>query len=303
MSAHAHDDVRRGGRTGPRARARLPNFLVIGAMKAGTTSLYHYLRHHPQVFMPATKELNFFNPRRTWRRGLSWYERQFEDAADDVIAIGEASTSYTKFPWVNGVPARIESVLQDVCFIYLVRDPIERMQSHYLHNLVTGQERRPIEDALHKNPQYLNVSRYGLQIEQYMPLFSRDRLMVLDSRALRHDRVATLRRVFAFLGVEDEWVSPAIEREYLRSTDRRRKPRVVRGLRRIPQLHTIGMFVPGSIKTMKRTVARRLPTDELDRSKAWLSDQLQQSLRRALREDVERLREYMGADFDGWGIA
>lgn len=303
MRAHDREEAHRGGRITAHARPRLPNFLVIGAMKAGTTSLYHYLRDHPQVFMPETKELNFFNPRRNWRRGVPWYERQFGEATHDVIAIGEASTSYTKFPWVEGVPDRIESVLQEVRFIYLVRDPIERMQSHYLHNVITGQERRPIEEAFQRNPLYLNVSRYGLQIEQYVPRFSRDRFMVLDSRDLRHDRVATLGRVFAFLGVDDAWISPEIEREYLRSTDRRRKPRIVRGLRRIPQLHTIGMFIPGSIKSVKRKVVRQLPTDELDRSKARLSDDLRLQLRQALREDVERLRPFMRSGFDGWGIA
>src|SRR5215211_9390855 len=111
------------------SRSRLPNFLVIGAMKAGTTSLYHYLRHHPQVFMPEIKELNFFNPLRNWRRGVEWYEEQFEGIPDSVVAIGEASTSYTKFPWIREVPARITSVLGEIRLIYVVRDPIERMQS------------------------------------------------------------------------------------------------------------------------------------------------------------------------------
>jgi hypothetical protein len=76
-------------------------------MKSGTTSLYHYLRHHPQIFMPDTKEVNFFNPLRHWDRGVDWYTQQFAEAPDDTLVIGEASTSYTKFPWIRDVPARM----------------------------------------------------------------------------------------------------------------------------------------------------------------------------------------------------
>ena len=73
----------------------LPNFLVIGAAKAGTTSLYHYLRGHPQVFMSERKELNFFVENDGWVKGTSWYERQFEGAGD-AVAVGEATPNNTK---------------------------------------------------------------------------------------------------------------------------------------------------------------------------------------------------------------
>ncbi|MDQ4058746.1 MAG: sulfotransferase, partial [Actinomycetota bacterium] len=75
----------------------VPNFLIIGAMKAGTTSLYHYLRSHPEVFMPAVKELDFFVEDINWRRGLSWYRRQFASAPPEARAVGEASTNYSKY--------------------------------------------------------------------------------------------------------------------------------------------------------------------------------------------------------------
>jgi hypothetical protein len=73
----------------------LPNFLVTGAAKAGTTSLYRYLRDHPEVFMAQSKELKFFSSKSRWRLGQSWYARQFEAAAN-AVAVGEASPSYTR---------------------------------------------------------------------------------------------------------------------------------------------------------------------------------------------------------------
>lgn len=281
---------------------KLPNFLVVGAMKAGTTSLYRYLRDHPQVFMPETKEVNFFNPLRNWRRGVGWYEGQFSAAPEDAIAVGEASTSYTKYPWIQGVPERICTVLGDVRLIYMVRDPIERMRSQYLHQLATGQEWRPIEEAFVQEPMYLNISRYGLQLDQYVPYVPRDRILVIDSRDLRGRRVPTLRRIFEFLEVDPDWVPPTVEQEFLRSADREMKPSSLRAIRRIPRIRTLSTYVPQPLKTLKHRLTSGLATRGLDAGQAVLPDEFRRDLRRSMREDVVRLRPYLTEDFDGWGI-
>ena len=286
----------------PSPAPRLPTFLVIGAMKAGTTSLYHYLRDHPQVFMPDTKEVNFFNPLRNWRRGVGWYEACFHDAPAGTIAVGEASTSYTKYPWIEGVPERIATVLGDVRLIYVVRHPIERMRSQYLHHVVTGQERRTIERAFVEEPMYLHISRYAFQLERYAPTVPEARIMVIDSRALRDDRVATLRRVFGFLGVDPGWVPSTIDREYLTSAGRQMKPKPLRAVRRIPRIRTLSTYVPQPVKNIKRRLTSGLATDELDVQRAVLPEELERDLRRRLAPDVAELRRYLGPDHDGWGI-
>lgn len=285
-----------------RHTSRLPNFLVIGAMKAGTTSLYHYLRDHPQVFMPTTKEVNFFNPLRNWRRGVAWYEEQFEDAPGTAVALGEASTSYTKFPWIQGVPERISSVLGDVRLIYVARHPIERMRSQYLHHLATGQEWRPIEEAFLQEPMYVNISRYAFQLDQYAPYVAEGRILVIDSRDLRGDRVPTLRRIFEFLEVDPGWVPRTVGQEFLASAGRQMKPPSLRAVRRIPRIRSFSTYVPQPLKTFKHRLTSGLATEELDVERAFMSDDLQRDLRRSLREDVGRMRRYLGEDFDGWGI-
>jgi len=286
----------------PTSTSTLPTFLVIGAMKAGTTSLYHYLRDHPQVFMPQTKEVNFFNPLRNWRRGVGWYEAQFRDAPQDAIAIGEASTSYTKYPWIQDVPERIASVLGDIRLIYVVRDPIERMRSQYLHHLATGQEWRSIEEAFDQEPMYLNVSRYAFQLDRYAPFVAKGRILVVDSRDLRRDRLPTVRRIFEFLDVDPGWVPRTIEQEYLASAGRQMKAPSLRAIRRIPRVRTISTFVPQPVKTLKRRLTSGLATQPLDVERGVLSDDLRRELRRVLQDDVRRLRPYLGEDFDGWGI-
>jgi hypothetical protein len=289
--------------TAPAGKERnLPNFLVIGAMKTGTTSLYNYLRHHPEVFMPDVKEVNFFNPMRNWRRGVSWYEEQFKDADGGTKAIGEASTSYTKFPWVRDAPSRISAVLGDIRLIYVIRDPIERMRSHYLHNLGTGQEWRSIEEAFRQEPMYANISRYALQIEQYLPYFDRERLLVIESEHLRRNRLATLRKVFEFLGVDPGWVPPSLDQEFYRSVDRQMNPSLRRKLRRIPHIRRVAMYVPRHLKRLKHKLTDELPTHDLDVPRGEISDDLRRHLRAMLREDVVNLRSFLGSGWHGWGI-
>lgn len=281
---------------------RLPTFLVIGAMKAGTTSLYHYLRDHPQVFMPEIKEVNFFNPRRNWHRGLTWYEEQFRSAPPGTVAVGEASTSYTKYPWIAGVPERIASALGDVRLIYVVRHPIERMRSQYLHHVATGQEWRPIGDAFRDEPMYRNISRYAFQLGRYEPFVAPQRILVIDARDLREDRVATLRRTYAFLEVDPSHVPGSIDREYLTSAGRQMKPRPLRAIRRIPKIRTVASYVPEPVKALKHRVTRGLRTEELSVERGDLPPGLEAELRASFRDDVARMRRWLGRDFDGWGI-
>jgi hypothetical protein len=92
----------------------MPNFLVIGAMKGGTTALYRYLQPHPEVFMPPVKALEFFVAEANWRRGAQWYRRQFAGAGSNEVAVGEASNAYTKYPRFMGVPERIAAQIPDV---------------------------------------------------------------------------------------------------------------------------------------------------------------------------------------------
>ena len=286
----------------------LPNFLIIGAQKAGTSSLYRYLQGHPQVFVPDLKEPDFFVEERNWSRGIAWYEALFEGAGD-AVAIGEASTSYTMYPMYDGVPARIADLIPRARLVYLVRDPVERMRSDYLHyrNLRPGAQRRlrieremePLERALISNPHYLHTSRYALQIEQYLAHFPRDRLLVITSEDLRHRRLETLRRVFEFVGVDPHRMPSTVDQEF-NVTDQARLPTAwSRALRRAPGYVALAPRVPAAA----RRVAKRLVTTEVSREGAEMPAALRERLREQLRDDVKRLRPYLGDGFDGWGIA
>ena len=192
----------------------LPTFFIIGAPKAGTTSLHNYLSEHPEIQMASVKEPNFFaphldpvhEPRRIGR--LSEYERLF----DSTFAVrGEASTPYSEYPLRQGVPERMKELVPDAKFVYMVRDPVERTISHHNHLVASLGERRSLAEALGdlsdpRSPA-ICASLYGLQLELYLRQFPTGQVMVVDQADLFADRRDTVRRVFGFLGVDDSFDS------------------------------------------------------------------------------------------------
>jgi Sulfotransferase domain len=272
----------------------LPNFLVIGAMKAGTTSLYHYLKVHPQVFMPPTKELDFFVEELNWGRGLDWYEQQFERAPHDKVALGEASTSYTMHPHYRGVPERISENLPEARLIYVVRSPIERIRSHYQHDVITGDEGKPIDEAVLENPAYIDCSRYAYQIEQYGEYFSSDQLLIITSEMLDRARPEAMCRVFEFLGVDPEFIPPNLGRDFYRSDDRISYPPVVAFLRRTLKKRSpqIRLSALGSVGHHLRSLLRQ-GDDKSPRVPFELSRETKQKLQELLANDQNRLKSYL----------
>jgi Sulfotransferase domain len=279
--------------------ALLPNFVIVGTMKGGTTSLYHYLRQHPEVFMPEAKELHFFVAEKNLSRGLDWYERNFA-GAEGAVAVGEASPDYTRYPEHDGVPKRMAEVLPDTRLIYVLRDPVERIRSHYLHDLARGRERRPIEEAVPGNPHYVDPSRYALQIEQYLEHFSSEQLLLLRSEDLRADRAATLRRVHEFLGVDPGWTAPEQEQEFNASSAKAAPNPLMRAARRVPGASTLRRLAPKPVIAAERLLGRsRTP---LDADAAALTDELRERLVAELAEDQARLRGYLPAGFRAWPL-
>ena len=274
------------------AGRRLPTFLVIGAMKAGTTSLYAYLREHPQIFLPEVKELDFFIAERNWPRGVDWYASNFA-AASGAHAIGEVSPNYTKRHMFGGVPERIHELIPDVRLVYVVRDPVARMRSHYLHAVAESGLRMPIGEALLEHDHLALCSSYAHQLDPYLNHFPRERLLILTAEGLRDRRRAELERVFRFLGVDPDFEPPELERE-LHRTSEKRVPRAA--ARRWPEIATLAERAPGPAGGLaRRAVSRELGPDE-----ASVPPDVEAELRRRLAPDLERLRQIAGDDLAAW---
>jgi len=164
-------------------------FLIIGAAKAGTTSLPQLPRRAPEISMSSEKEPVCFEPP-DWHRRLGEYRELFDRAAP---VRGEASIAYSAYPWTPEIPDRVRAVVPDARIVYLVRDPIERMLSHCAHmewnrHLWGAQRSRPFDQLMEDLDDPMNTpvwcSRTATQIERWIERFGDDRVLVIDQREL-----------------------------------------------------------------------------------------------------------------------
>jgi Sulfotransferase domain len=196
----------------------LPDFLILGAQKAGTTALYAYLRWHPQITGPSWKEVSYFD--RHYGRGRRWYRGHFPARSGERL-VGEASPGYLFHPLA---PERVAETVPGAKLIALLRDPVDRALSHYHHEVALGREPLSFEDALDAEPErtrgeeehlvrepgywsapwwdhtYLARGRYAEQLERWLAVFRREQLLVLASEELAADPGRTYARVLEFLG-------------------------------------------------------------------------------------------------------
>jgi hypothetical protein len=277
----------------------LPNLLVIGAMKAGTTSLHFYLSLHPEIFMSEDKEPTFFTVEKNWHRGAEWYSSLFPEAAP---IRGESSPDYTKFPMISGVARRVHSVVPDARLVYLAREPIERIISHYIDAYSFGRVHQPIERELaeFENHHFVNCSRYHMQLEQYLEFFDTDRILVVTSEELSNERTATMSSVFEFLGVDPSFSSPEFEQVLYTADEKRRKSRLgyslvalAENIRRSRLRPYLSPKLMQPIRVLNSRASHPITTPVLEGS-------LRDEIADCLRPDVERLRAFTGKPLSSW---
>jgi hypothetical protein len=277
----------------------LPNLLIVGAGKAGTSSLHAYLDEHPSISMSTQKELQLFN-REDWRERLDWYRTNFLVRAP---VRGESSPAYSMHPRFGPVPERMHELVPGARIVYLVRDPVDRLIGHYMEWRFLRVEQRSFEDAMadYDSPGnvYVMSSRYAYQLDRYREWFPDERILVLDQRDLRDRRREVLREVFGFLGVDEEFWTPEFDR--LHNTQGHKLLLNDRGWRLAERrLYLPALRLTGALPERVGRAARGLMGEELERPEP--SAEMLERLADSLREDAERLREYTGSQFEHWSV-
>lgn len=276
----------------------LPTFFVIGAAKSGTTALHEYLGAHPQIEMTARKEVHLFLGE-TWRERVNGYDELFAGTAAQIR--GDASPGYSVAPNHGDTPDRIAELVPDARLIYMVRDPVERTIVHYAQHVLHRGETRPIGEAL-KDPRvdYLNASFYARQAENYLRVFDRDRLLIVEQRDLRDRRRETLSEVFGFLGADPSFWLDAFELEHnTRAVDNVVLPGGLERLRRSRLNRLSQRVVPLAARrrvtwALRRRIGRTVEPEVPDEVRAWIAEQL--------ADDAARFREIAGRPFADWPI-
>ncbi len=284
-----------------------PNFLIIGAMKAGTTALYHTLKQHPQVFMSPVKEPHFFSyeGRTSSREHIitTWdeYEKLYDNAGD-ALARGEASPSYLPAPQA---PVTIHKYVPDCKLIAVLRHPVERAYSHYLHLYKEGRESNDdFLTAFEQNEatanqrgnswnSYKNQGFYASHLARYYKLFPREQVKIFLYDDYIADANAVIREMFEFLGVQPDF--SAEQRWYYKSGK--------------PKSRLMHNIIKGKFPLIK-SLAKLIPQDQRARLKTNLhnrnvqQEKLSPAARAALlpiyREDTLALADMIGRDLSAW---
>ena len=181
---------------------RLPDFIIIGAMKSATSTLHKQLSAQPGIFMSTPKEPNFFSDELIYRRGLGWYQGLFSDAQDDAIC-GESSTHYTKLPDYPQTVQRLKNVIDNPKLIYVMRHPVDRLISHYMHQWSEGAINCDINKAIDRYPELINYSCYGMQMAPFVEAYGEEALMPVFFNDLKFSPQSSLEAIGKFIGVSD----------------------------------------------------------------------------------------------------
>ena len=178
---------------------RYPDFFIVGGMKCATSSLHEQLQLLPGIFMSAPKEPNFFSDDPVYRRGFAWYCALFDGAkAGDLL--GESSTHYAKLPTYPHAVSRIASAVRSPKIIYVMRHPLDRLVSQYIHEWSQGNIREPIDKAVETHPELIEYSRYYYQLQPYLSRFGHDSVLPLFFDRLHADPDGELQRLCNFIG-------------------------------------------------------------------------------------------------------
>lgn len=277
--------------------------LIIGAMKSGTTTLFDALSRHSAIAPCHPKEPGFFAFEEVWAQGFDWYEHLFAfDPTTHHFAL-DGSTDYTKRPFCDGVVRRLaDSAPRDFHMIYLMRDPIKRIESHARHTQHTKREvgRFPSPRADHSfdsgiSPVNLAVSRYAHQLEPYRQFFDQGRLYLTTLETLKSDYESEMRRILFFLGLQPE--DAAVRAQHSNKAEEKRQTTWLSNRFRYSQ--HLEFLTP---KIRQKLESRFMKEIELP-GRFNLIDAERTELEELFRPEIDRLQtEFRFSGCDAWSL-
>lgn len=268
---------------------RLPNFFIIGAMKAATSSLHDQLAAIDGVFMSDPKELYFFSDDPVYAKGLDWYAEHFRSAGPNDI-VGESTTHYAKLPTYPKTIDRLADATENPSFIYVMRHPIDRLLSQYTHMWLQREVTVTFDEAIDGAvPELVDYSRYSYQLEPYFERFGAANVLPVFVDRLRSEPSGELNRVASFVGVDHQvtW-NDNIDANNV-STERLQTSSVRDGLKKVPGYERLRGLIPEA--AIERVRDRWRPSE-----RPTLSPAQEAAVTAVLDADLQQLGSWLGVD-------
>ena len=279
----------------------LPNFIVIGAGKCATTSLCELISQHPEVSFSNPKEPNFFSNDELYgsEEGWEWYRSIFPDSVGKAM-IGEGSGRYSSKECFPKTAKRIAEHIPDCKLIYIVRHPIERIESLWMENVYQGLESAlPFNQALKKFPEvYIDSSNYLRQLEHYRQYFPNEQILTLFYENFRKDPDAVMRDCFEFLGLDTIVKVSQNDSAKNVSIGKKGDASIMRSLRAMPGYKVLRHILPSGFR---KSLRKNYMQTELEVRPSWDGD-LKEWVLSKLHDDSISFLEQNGKSKEFWAF-
>lgn len=291
--------------------SRTPDFIIIGAAKSGTTSLYRYLCRHPKIYMSSKKEPDFFSVDANYAKGMDWYHSLFSEAKPDRIC-GEASTTYSRLHQYPKTVERIHQALPETKFIYIMRQPIDRAYSFYVYRY-KGSLHKPelavadtFEETIEQQSEFIESSYYLQQIERYLQFFPKESFLFLLMEDLIERPARTLSKIMNFIDVDEV---DLIEQKTIVANkagdypDWYVKKQLLAPLKAIPGIDLVSSLLPKNIKNNVYQVIKKAQYKEWKNSQFTPPAMLPETramLVEHFREPNLKLAQFLDRDLSHW---
>lgn len=294
----------------------LPNFLIAGTIKGGTSSLWSYLYNHPDIFFAEEKELKYFTTQR-YKKGIDWYKKQFKNYKWEKI-IGEATPNYLN---KEQVPARIYKIIPDAKLLFLLRNPIDRAYSHYWMKIRKAEETRSFEKAVKEELNYLNnksryrcipyisIGFYYQHIKRYLEYFDRKKIHIIIFEDFVKEPLKTIKSIYNFLEIRDEYIPSNIgEVVYpsLKSGFSLRSRLILyliyyfRYPLRIVNSHLTSMFDKFYISLNKNLINLNIKINTIPGKIPNMNNDTRNLLRKIFQQENQKLQDFLQHDLSNW---
>jgi len=279
MTEHVHDGI-----------SVKPSFVIIGAMKCATSTIHDQLAKQDGISMSEPKEPNFFSDDEQWDRGLDWYSSLFESMPKADIK-GESSTHYTKLPTYPDCIDRLHEHLPNVKLVYVMRDPVDRLVSQFIHEWSVNAISKDcsIAQAVKEFSELIDYSRYAMQLEPFVERYGMDSILPVFFERVMDEPQRELERIACFIGYEGDVQWVADDAQNVSSQRQRRSPmlNMVLNLKLVQVVRRT--LLPESLraKIRSRWTMKDRPT---------LSEAAIERIREQLDPDMARLGEMFGID-------
>lgn len=279
----------------------LQNFcVIIGTKKGATSSLYEYLRQHPAIAGGFIKEPNFFGNIKKWEKGLDWYQNQFVDYNENESQIYgiDATTDYTQAGFI-GVPERMKASGYNFKFIYILRDPFDKIESQTHQFLIDRDTIRPIYECL--DVRIVESANYYKQLSKYLESFPKDQFYLVDFARMKTDINGVMNEITDFLGLpEHDYDTSYIHN--LKSSAVGQSFKGYRLLRSVLRTFRVTPLIPQKAKDMVRSGLGKFGGKKIHKEKYILSEEQKGYIAKQLKEDLYKLEKEFGFKNEKWKV-